>query len=262
MAVSLAPEPVERPRPLTRQERNGTVLRSEENLLQHELNSFATFTKDSKFVINNKKCFVMKFSRSRSHDFPPELTVGGSAVLEQKETLKILGVQIQSDLRWGAQVDQMTRKATKTIWTLRRMKGLGVDEATLTAFWKSEGRVHLEMAAPLWHSSLTDAQSRALSRVQRVAMAAITGRWDPSHSGRLRRLGLEPLPERRTRLCTRFARQTATKSRHQDMFERVERTRPARGPRARPLYREPLARTAAYHKSALPYLTRLLNKNQ
>ena len=142
------------------------------------------------------------------------------------------------------------------------MKQLGVDEATLVSFWKTEGRVHLEMAAPLWHSSLTEAQSRALSRVQRVAMAAITGRWDPSHSGQLRRLGLEPLPERRTRLCRRFAKRTATKSRHQDLFDRAEYTRPGRGARARPLYRESRTRTAAYRRSAVPYLTTLLNGTQ
>jgi hypothetical protein len=105
-------------------------------------------------------------------------------------------------------------------------------------------------------------QSRALSRAQRVAMAAITGSWDRSHSGQLRRLSLEPLPERRTRLCRRWARRTATgaKSRHQDLFEVVQYARPeGRRGRPRPFYREPRARTTAYAKSALPYLTRLLN---
>ena len=68
------------------------------------------------------------------------------------------------------------------------MKALGVDIHTLTQFWRTEGRVHLEFAAPLWHSSLTVAQSRALARAQRVAMAAITGRWHPSHSEQLAEL--------------------------------------------------------------------------
>jgi hypothetical protein len=255
-------DPIERPRPLGRHERNQTVLQAEENVLQEELDSFTAFSEENRFVINEKKCFVMSFSRSRTFDFPPEVTVGGSSALEQRDTLKILGVQVQSDLRWDAQVQQMIGRATKTIWVLRRMKSLKVDEATLVAFWKSEGRVHLEMAAPIWHSSITEAQSRALSRVQRVAMAAITGRWDPSHSGQLRRLGLEPLPERRDRLCKRFAKRTATKSRHQDLFQLAEYTRPGRGARPRPLYREQPARTAAYYNSALPYLTRLLNGTQ
>jgi hypothetical protein len=156
----------------------------------------------------------------------------------------------------------MVGRASKTVWTLRRMKKLGVDQATLVQFWMSEGRVHLEMAAPVWHSSLTLAQSRSLSRVQRVAMAALTGSWDRSHSGQLRRLGLEPLPERRAKLCRRFAHRTATKSRHRDLFQIAEYTQPGRRGKPRPLYREPRARTTLYRRSAVPYLTRLLNVGQ
>ena len=49
-------------------------------------------------------------------------------------------------------------QATRTIWVLRRMRALGVDQATLVAYWKAEGRVHLELACPVWHSGLTTQQ--------------------------------------------------------------------------------------------------------
>ena len=55
---------------------------------------------------------------------------------------------IQNDLEWESQIDYITKKASKTIWRLRRMKQLGMDETTLTDFWKSEGRVHLEVSRP------------------------------------------------------------------------------------------------------------------
>ena len=98
------------------------------------------------------------------------------------------------------------------------MKSLGVDIPTLTQFCRTEGRVLLEAQAPLWHSSISRAQSRSLARAQRLAMAAITSRWHPSHSKQLQELALEPLDARRTRLCRRFAERTARRSRHQDMF--------------------------------------------
>jgi hypothetical protein len=185
-------------------------------VLQDELDSLSSFSRQNGLVINKNKCFVMKFSRAKSHNFPPEFTVGGFDILEEKQILKILGIQIQADLCWDTQVTKMVQRATRTIWALRRMKSLGVDQATLVQFWRTEGRVHLEAACPVWNGAITAAQSRALSRVQRVAMAATTGRWDRSHSGQLRRLSLEPLTERRTRLCRRWARRTATgaKSRH------------------------------------------------
>ena len=81
-----------------------------------------------------------------------------------------------------------------------------------------------------------------------------------SHSGQLAELALEPLDTRRIRLCCWFAEPTATQSRHTDLFTleaagvMVSTRRTERG-----LYREPKCRTATYYKSAVPYLTRLLN---
>ena len=119
----------------------------------------------------------------------------------------------------------MVRRATNCVWVIRRMKSLGVRQSLLVQYWKSEGRVMLEYACPVWHSGLTVAQSRSLDRAQRVAMAAITGRWERSHSAQLRELGLERLELRRQRICKRFGERTAKDSRHQDMFSVNPNTR-------------------------------------
>ena len=78
--------------------------------------------------------------------FKPEFTIGGSETLEEKKEATLLGVQVSSSLCWESQVQHMI--ASKSVWTLRRMKSLGVDTATLTQFWRTEGRVHLESQAP------------------------------------------------------------------------------------------------------------------
>ena len=85
----------------------------------------------------------MKFSRLRKYDFPMEFTIGSPTILEKRTTLQILGIQVQSDLRWKEQVNQMVTRASKTCWVLRRMRALGVDRSTLVEFWKLEGRVQL-----------------------------------------------------------------------------------------------------------------------
>ena len=258
---SLMPDPEARARPLNYHERNLMVLKPEENIVQQELDRFYQFSTQNKFVISKSKCYTMVFTTSRKYGFPPEFTLGDSEFLEERQEATILGVRISSSPSWESQVQSMVAKAKKTVWTLRRMKALGVDIPTLTQFWKAEGRVHLEAQAPLWHSSISIAQSRSLARAQRVAMAAITGQWHPSHSEQLLELALEPLDTRRTRLCRRFAERTATRSRHQDMFPLAAAgltvtTRKT----GRRLYREPLFRTASYRRSAVPYLTRLLNQ--
>ena len=121
------------------------------------------------------------------------------------------------------------------------MQSLGVDQETLVSFWKAEGRVHLEMACPVWHSGLTVSQARDLDRAQRMAMAAIVGRWEPSHSGQLLQLGLEPLAERRVKICRTFAERTSRDSRHMDLFTQTGFIQ--RKGKVTKLYREPRSRT-------------------
>ena len=166
-----------------------------------------------------------------------------------------LGLIVQSDLRWGAQCREMVSRASKCTWVLRMMRALGVDTPTLVEYWKTKGRVHLEFACPVWHSGLTVAQSHSLDMAQRMAMVAMVG-WNPSHTQQLSELGLERLSSRREQLCARFAQRTATKSRHTNMFHLVTNNR-----NNKRNYREPMARTAAYYNSALPYLNRLLNSS-
>ena len=210
-------------------------------------------------MINSSTCFVMYFSRSKKYVVPPEFSIGNTQLLQVKKVHRILGVQVQDDMRWQSQVQEMVKRATRTTWVLRRMQAFGVDQASLVAYWKAEGRVHLELACPVWHSGLTTAQSRDLDRAQRVAMAAITGRWEQSHSRQLQDLGLEQLSARRTKLCATFAERTALDSRHKDIF--TPSGAPVRPGKAARTYREPFCRTGAHFNSAVPYLTRLLNGN-
>ena len=220
---SLIPDPELRPFPLTRM-----ILNPDENILQEELDRFAKEVNESNLVINEKKSLIMMCNPSKIHDFPPEFSVGNSEHLEVRSSLKILGVMVQNDLRWGEQVETMVNKASRNIWVLRRMKKLGLDEKTICNFWKAEGRVHLEAASVVWGSGLTAQQSRKLQRTEHRAVAAFSDRKeDPAIS--CVRLGLQPLATRRYNLALRFAKQTVSKSRHQDLFTKLENPHETRG---------------------------------
>ena len=137
------------------------------------------------------------------------------------------------------------------------MQQLGVDQLTIANYWKSEGRVLLENSAPVWAGGLNLGQERQLQRVQVRAVAAITGGKEEYTSACLR-LGLEPdLGKRRLKLCQKFAQKTASKSRHQDLFTKLENPHHTRG--GGKVWREPPCRTRRHLRSPLPYLTRLLN---
>ena len=259
---SLEDDQTQTPYPLNYHERTQQCLKPEENVLQQELNRFHNETLQNNFVSNTNKSFVMVFNKSRTLSFSPEFSLGPSGPLQLMKTLKILGVLIQDDLKWGAQVEQMVKKASKKIWLLRRMKRLGVDEVTMSTFWKSEGLCLLSYASPVWSGGITKAQQNNLSRVQRRAVAAMTGRHTrgEEYAATCARLGLESdLPARWRRLATTFARRTATgaKSRHRDIFTRLPGDRQTRSGR---VWQEPACHTTRYLNSPVPYLTRLLNE--
>ena len=93
--------------------------------------------------------------------------------------------------------------------------------------------------------------------VEHRAVAAFSEkREDPVIS--CSRLGLEPLEARRRKLCIKFAKSTVEKSRHGDMFVKLEKPHQSRGKVNRE-WREPICHTKRHLKSAVPYLTRLLN---
>ena len=122
------------------------ILNPDVNFLKKQLDLFYLFTQTDKLVINEGKFSVIHFSQSKKLDFPLEFTIGGSQILEVKKSHNILGVIVLDDLK---QVQEIVRRATKTKWLLRRMRAIGVKQASLVEYWKNEGCVHLEASCPV-----------------------------------------------------------------------------------------------------------------
>ena len=74
---SLVPETRPKAKPLNFEERTCQVLPSEGNILQHYLDDAEKFTFTNKMKINPKKTKIIKFNKSRKHDFPTELCLSG-----------------------------------------------------------------------------------------------------------------------------------------------------------------------------------------
>ena len=140
------------------------------------------------------------------------------------------------------------------------MKLLDVDPAIICDVYIKEIRSLLELAVPAWHSGLTKSQSADIERVQRVAVKVIlsdcsTGKSDLKYDMALAVLDLEPLQDRRDRLCLKFARKSLS-SRHSDIFTKNGSKYPTR---ERPDFFEQKCNTKRYYNSPINYLTRLLN---
>ena len=110
---SLIPDTKLRPFPLNYHERTQMVIDPAENVLQLELNRFQKETSENNFVTNKKKTIVMVFNQTRKYAFSPEFHLGDTDQLLVKKEHTILGLKVQSDLKWNAQIEQMTKKASK-----------------------------------------------------------------------------------------------------------------------------------------------------
>jgi hypothetical protein len=104
------------------------VLPPENNLLQYYLDDTEQFTLENRMKINPKKSHVILFNKSRNWDFPPEVSFADGKNLEYVSEMKLVGVVVSDDLRWGKNTQYICKKATQRLWTLRRMKMLNLDE--------------------------------------------------------------------------------------------------------------------------------------
>ena len=67
---------------------------------------------------------------------------------------KILGLTIQSDLKWGLHIDEIVGKASKRLHIIRVLRRDGVPAQELVHIYISLIRSILEYCCPVWHTSL------------------------------------------------------------------------------------------------------------
>ena len=109
---------------------------------------------------------------------------------------------------------------------------------------------------PLWHFSITKKLSKSIERVQKAAVFVILGKLATlDYFCNLALLELEPLSDRRDKLCRKFARKTIKHPFHSKMFSMVE----GRTTRTKRRVIVPEAKTARYDKSTIPNLARIIN---
>lgn len=140
---------------------------------------------------------------------------------------------------------------------LRRLKERGADPETLREFYMMHVRQVLELAVPLWHSGLTLTDTIKIERVQKMAFAIILGSDYTSYIVAQSILECDTLDARREMLCLKFAQKCTENPKHSDLFPKHSSNIITRN---RKTFVEPNCRTNRFAKSAVPYLTKLLNE--
>ena len=110
--------------------------------------------------------------------------------IEQVTSFKLLGVTVTDSLRWGNHVAAVTiPRHLSVCGSSKKLKRAGVPQSNLVYYYEVVIRSLVKYARPVWHSSLTYEQSKALEAVQRRA-CQIVGRG-ATHSDNCSALKLE-----------------------------------------------------------------------
>ena len=236
----------------------GLSLPVEQSILQHQLSDLIVFTDEHKMKINFKKTKILPFNLSKKYDFLPQLNFPDCEPLEVIYETRLLGVILSSNLSWTAHVKDTTKRATSKLWIMIRFKTLGGTQDQLLKVYQTRVRSTLEFAATVYHSGLTQVQSRQIELVQKKAFAIILGINYHSYEASLLTLDQERLDKRREELSYKFALKCSKSPLHESMFPPNPNFRPnMRRPKP---FMEHKCNTTRHYNSTIPYLARLLNK--
>ena len=159
--------------------------------------------------LNPIKCKELRISFLRHKPNFSQLYIDG-APIQTVESVKVLGVTLQNDLKWESHVDNITKKAAKRLYILRVLKRNGLPVDDLKTIFKTLIRSVLQYSCPVWHSSLPAYLSDRIEKIQRRAFRIIYP--FQSYSDTLSLSGCLSLAENRQQLSHRLFKQIKSTS--------------------------------------------------
>ena len=238
-------------------------------VLQEALDIELEGTVKDKMIINESKCHAFTINFSKNNTGPYDLRLNDK-LIESVDTIKLLGVYLTNDLKWTVNTKNICKKVNQRLYLIRKLKQFGLQKEELITAWRSIVRPVAEYAVPLWHSSLTENDSNKIESLQKKALGIILGlifidykRYYSldnkilSYEQALQALSLTTLNERREALTTKFAIDTARNMKHNDFFIKKQPHKIAT--RNMFVIEEPFCKNERYYKSAVPYMSRVLN---
>ena len=86
-----------------------------------------------------------------------------------------MGLWLEENGRWDKNTKEICKRAWARVGMLTKLKYAGVSTEDLLHTYKQFVRVMLEYCSVVWHSSLSEQQSRSLERCQSVCLRVILG---------------------------------------------------------------------------------------
>ena len=210
-------------------------------------------------LINAKKTGLMLVSAATSFDPRVRIQLGGE-VIKGSDSLKILGVTLDSDASFRSHSTALAGRMRARTWALSKLQKRGLEEKELIRTYRCLVRPTVEYASPAWHSCLTATQAASIERQQAQALKNIYGPGLSANKMRAK-ANLELLSIRRERAAKKFALKNLNNPRCQSWFnERKQPSYARRSNTSYPKYKEETARTDRHRNTPKNFLIRKLNE--
>ena len=174
------------------------LIKDSNSTMQSNLDSFVSWSLQNHMKLNPKKTKEMCISFQHDNlDLSPLLI--GEQIIETVQSHKVLGLTIQSNLKWNDHINSIVTKASKRLYIIRILRRNGVPVEDLIEIYFTLIRSVLEYCCPVWHNALRLYLAERLERVQKRAFRIILPEY--TYSDALIFLKCPRLVERREKLC-------------------------------------------------------------
>ena len=147
--------------------------RGESSAMSDHLNTVIEWSKDNLMNVNYKKTKEMLLGAVNGNGIG-QLIVDGNTIA-RVSTFKLLGIHVESNLKWNSHVDYIYAKASSRLYFLKQLKKCSNNIGDMLHFYTTVIRPVLEYACPVWHTSITNEQCIRLESIQRRAIHIING---------------------------------------------------------------------------------------
>ena len=143
------------------------IAKGQESCIQQMVDDLATQARADGFQLNERKCKELRISFAKNEpEFDPIRV--NRQTLETVNSVKLLGLNISSNLKWNAHVSELVRKVSTRLYFLRQLKKSHVATRELLLFYITCIRSILEYGSPVFHRALPSYLSEDLERLQKT----------------------------------------------------------------------------------------------
>ena len=232
---------------------------SEHLKTQEYLRSIDNWTEENLMKLNEKKTTNMIFNFTKDCQFTTEISLKNEK-LETLDKTKLLGTIITTDLKWHENTKYIVKKANQKMRLLHKFSKFTRNKAHLMHIYKSQVRGNLEYCSTVWHSGLTECDTKDIERIQKAAVRIFMGNRYQGYEEALKFLKLDSLKERRVKMALNFAKR-ALKLEHFSKLLPLNESNHVMRKRNPERFVVNGSNTERHRRSAVPFLQRLLNQD-